>query len=191
MKSHLLIIWILIATINCYGKAELGLKYVWAIKGLNIRSSPSIKAKVVSTLAFGDSLTVIELINNKYSITYIDTLYKWVTPINFTGNWVKIKAGKIKGFAFNVYLLDIPCPTKGEKINDYGRIMADKFGHLALDISYAIVHGQVELRGSICAFSKVCQMSYTSKEEELKILEKIQMERNDESSGSGVYFTGC
>ena len=78
-----------------YREIEQGLTVV-ALKGINIRSSPSTNGKVLASVPFGG--VVAPLHNDEISIK--DTIE------NKKGEWLKVGYNKIEGFAFSPYLIE-------------------------------------------------------------------------------------
>jgi hypothetical protein len=184
-----IIIFLLIqSSLFLYGSDTGTQKYVWAIQGLNVRSSPNIKASIVKTLMFGDSIIILETTNIPYTKKVIDTLYFYNEPIYLKDAWVKIRAGSIEGYVVNAYLLVIPCPMHDEPMNEYGRRMAARFKHSDLSYNLPIEHGTVVGGGSQCEFPSGKLLGYSSEEDEKEILMKLGDDFEKEGSGGGGYF---
>jgi hypothetical protein len=78
-----------------YREIEEGLTVV-ALKGLNIRSSPSTSGKVLASVPFGEVVIPVEY----------DGMTKKDTIENLKGEWLKVVYNKIEGFAFSPYLIE-------------------------------------------------------------------------------------
>lgn len=82
---------------------------VVALSGLNIRSQPDLKAKVLGGIPFMEEVQILKLCS-----IGIDTIAEHVyyTSPRHTysqrGYWVKVKYRNIEGYVFNSYLLDLP-----------------------------------------------------------------------------------
>ncbi len=87
--------------------------FIWAKSGLNVRKGPGTNFKVISKIAFGGIVTILEKCQETYNLTGISStssnyLRQKVDPIIFKGNWVKVMIdSEIEGYIIDQYLLDI------------------------------------------------------------------------------------
>lgn len=93
--------------------------YVWASNGLRLRSAPSTKSKIITTIQFGKLVEVIEKTNVSYNFNLIPGSTNIngkpsVDPIILYGHWVKVKVdSNLIGYVIDQYLLTIEPCNKG------------------------------------------------------------------------------
>jgi len=89
--------------------------FVWSKRGLNLRSEPNTKSKIVDRIPFGTEVIIINKSDIKYSDDMVDNSSSrqshygsYTKPFIVEGNWVRIvtKTGTI-GFVIDQYLLPI------------------------------------------------------------------------------------
>jgi len=87
--------------------------FVWAPNGLRLRSEPNTKSTIITTLKFGQRVTIIQKTDLKFNVNYnsepwIDTSNNKVDPIILYGNWVKVSVdSNLVGYVIDQYLLAI------------------------------------------------------------------------------------
>lgn len=140
--------------------------YVFSFNALNLRDSTNSKSKIIKTLAFGDTVEVIEITN---ILCPVAEIFKKDTaklkeneynqnPINdnlsLQGNWVKVKHRNETGYVNAIYLSALPHFANlsnkwGENLtykpnsNDYGAMDNQTF--LLLNKQYGLSTTSAEL----------------------------------------------
>ncbi|MEL7248695.1 MAG: SH3 domain-containing protein [Bacteroidota bacterium] len=91
---------------------ETSIAYNWARSGLNIRDSPERRAKVMGAIPFGETVEILEETTRELSIELSDVFSQKFSEGGSSyyveGSWVKVKFGKIVGYAFDGYLAAFP-----------------------------------------------------------------------------------
>ena len=99
--------------------------YIWAKSGLNVRAQPSTKAKVLTTLPYGDSIQLKSTCGKSYHVMGIEQTETWldsgkIDPVIFKGCWVKIQTAEgVIGYTISQYLLPL-APKSLFNINTEG-----------------------------------------------------------------------
>lgn len=95
------ILILLLASILFCGKkpasvqnAPVSEKYVAAGGGLNVRETPDLNGKKVTTLAKGSKVTILDSKTETFKVGEV------------SGSWTKVTDGKIQGWAFSGFLSD-------------------------------------------------------------------------------------
>lgn len=85
--------------------------FVWAPSGLKLRSEPNTKSPIITTLQFGQKVSIVEKTDQIFNVNYnsdswLDTSNNKVAPIILYGNWVKVSIdSNIVGYVIDQYLL--------------------------------------------------------------------------------------
>ncbi len=82
--------------------------YIHSLDGLNLRAAPSLAAKKVTRMIYGEHAVVESRTNNLTTITYD----------NIDGLWVHISYKGVTGYAFGGYLSRFPVP-KSKSLKEY------------------------------------------------------------------------
>lgn len=93
-------------------KVQIG--YVFSESGLNLRNSPSLEAKTLYTIPFGQKIAILETNENKLKIEGIE------------GNWIKVNDGKNDGYVFDGFVLPY-LPLKRSDELDIKSFMINNF----------------------------------------------------------------
>lgn len=103
MKKLLII---LISAVSFNGMAQDNPKHlnVLAVNGLNMRSQPDSKARVVTKVAYGKRVEVMQK-------TKVNLQLGWVKD-----HWYKVKYRGREGFIFGGYMSELPAPTESQNV---------------------------------------------------------------------------
>ena len=178
-----------LAFIFCLTKINAETKFVWATNGLNLRTAPNTSSEVIGKLSFGDSLTILETTELKYTNLLINKTDQEKHPIFLTSYWVKIRFNGKEGFVINGYLLDFPCPKKNEQIGDYLRRMSKEFGSAKLDTELSLRFGNVRFQYSQLKLPNGKRIGFNQEKFESKKNDKTESER-DYGNEEFRYFQG-
>lgn len=144
----LLLVFVSIISFSVNGISEIinpNTEYIWARSGLNVRSGPGTKYKVIEKLVFGDSLTIISETDVKYNmsgISNVDTTQHYFTRYEkkgafvLYGKWVEIytPGGKF-GYVIDHYLSNVPPNIMNEE-RVFNEISRDTISIFGVDDSY-------------------------------------------------------
>jgi hypothetical protein len=169
-------------------------KYVWAVNGLNIRSAPNIQGKIIKKISFGDSVLLLTTTGLKHKVVFMDSMYEYNRMLYLTGHWVKIKSGQTEGYAFDSYLLSVPCAREREALNDFAIRMSERFSQTTIADSFRITqggnYGMMQINSRVCNFPQGQNISFYLPSE-IKLPEPdTQQIDHYEGSSAGFYFKG-
>ncbi len=88
--------------------------YIWARNGINLRKGPGTKYTVIKSLAFGDSVIILDSCRETYNVnaipsaTFIQDPKQVADPLILKGHWVKVTIDTMHtGYVIDQYLLPL------------------------------------------------------------------------------------
>jgi|GEM_PF-4069137 len=103
--------FVMLFALSAFGQVGKQLTVI-STSGLNLRSKPNLQSKVIKTLPWGAKVRVAEVVNKEkvelgiQHITDLDSDGEADTVL-LVGRWVKANYGKLSGYLFDAYLLDL------------------------------------------------------------------------------------
>ena len=141
MNKSTTIIFLLLMCISFTSIAGDSL-YVWAPNGLNIRTTPSTKSKVLESIPFGTGLYEIESTDISYNTNAIaphKSKYQNTQAYIIRGEWTKVSTTNgVIGYVVNNYLL----PYEPTNIIKRHQLPLDSLG---IDSSYSYYYKEVKM----------------------------------------------
>jgi SH3 domain-containing protein len=194
MKLNYIICFLICICIGKSVQANDSLRYVWAVHGLNVRSTPNKSGKIIATIPYGDSVQIVQFTKSAFNMMYVDSLYNGIKPIYLIGNWVKIEYNNLLGFVFEPFLLSIPCARENEILNNYVKRMSERFAYSPLDAEYTVFHGGnpglMILKGFVTNFPSGKEISFYNEVQNNEIEKDTMMSESNEGYSEGAFLKG-